>query len=849
MATIHSIVPRVTSATITVSATSHLISWRVIDGAANVVWGPRGLGSSGNPRTALVSGLEADTPYTLQGVRGASSVQTAQAFRTQTYPSLSTAPDTPVLTPLEDRTPNYLRVRMGTEPYTGRGQLRYRPAGGDDWTEDLAPAGNATNGYAIYGDPGQAYEVQGRWANPVSQSAWSASATGSMPKRLDNTLAAPVVAGQAGADRIDWSWPAVAGAGTYRWRGGAWDYDGGEYYSVQAAVHVPDLTAPNYAQTGLLSGSRYFGGARAETSARRGPWSATVQVVTLGQSQPSQLVLSAYTDSVEATWHAPQAADDYQYDVRWKDSVTSSWGAAHRTSERLYRITGLTGGHVYDVGVRAVPTTGSPSAWTEAQGSLALSAPSLQRLQAGRTDAFVQLTAPAGGANYYESQLRVAAADAWSPVTRRAGITFTVSGLRAETSYTLRVRARQANGGMSAWLDIAFATVIGGGLLADVVAPAGRAAAWLSVRSPAGRVLGPGPVPVTRLDMRLQLDTPLTWSADLAMAEDTGFDWPNLAWMHEPGSTHFLGIGSLDVIRDKPAPGIRTRTASGTGQLAALADVDIPADWMGDDAYSHATALDRLGQRAPGWTLVPAASAPIDEVIWAPQRRNLQEALRLLAQATGTRFYGAAAHTVRFIDDFVRSPYWISAYGEQEDGCLALWDFEVATDHYERATRVLALDNDGAGLASATADIPTPEGYSLDADRRILINAALEAQTGIQKMRRYVSASTGGTDATAKANALLAQARAFLRKRVGPQITYRCTCRVRSDQYLPPLVGRRIELRLRQADGSGANEVADVHECEYRVDAGERLINLVLSPLGGSVRPPPDQQMADWLPA
>lgn len=764
--------------------------------------------------------------------------------RTLSYPALSGAPAIRAWTPIErdsDQADGLVELSWTwTGAYANQYQTRVRAAAGSDW-QDASPTALGRISGRIRGGFGLSVDVQVRVLNPSSQSDWSAAVRITYPKRYDRTLGTPAVQGVPTANSVQWQWLAIAGAATYRL-----DYltaplpdPGAEYEDEARATRVAGIATPSYDQTGLQPGADHPVRVRAETGSRYGPWSAWVRVRTLGSGQPQALVLSAYAQALEAAWLAP-ADGAPAYDVRWKDQAVATWGDPVRTADLLHRITGVRAGVVYDVAVRAVPAQGSASAWTSARGSLAEAGPRIARLSPARNEYFAQLAGPVDWApDYYESRLRHG--DQWGPVRRR-DLSWAQTGLIGQTAYVLQVRARSTPGLMSAWVEQAFQTQIGGGLAFDRVLPAPtRAGLHMRLRTAAGAIQGAGPLPVYDVDMRMQVDIPMTWSAAVPLAAEEA-RWPHMLDFQEPGSDAFLDVGLIDTVRTQIAPAQHRRLLSGLGHMAELGAIDVPADWMGSDIYAHATALDRLADRAPDWTFVSASDPPIDTLVWEAKQQTLQEALRTLALATGTHFIAAGFRIVRFFGAFVDSPYVLSLLGEDDPSVLALDAFDAAFEYYNLSTRVYAVDAAGNGLDAATAALPTPEGYVLDADRRTLINAPLEARIATQRVREMIGTGSG-------ADALLLQARAFLRRNGRPQTTYQCAVRQRQDRYLPPLIGRRVMMRLRDEQGASYQEEADVHEVSYRIAAGERRIALTLAPTGGHVRPRSDQQLADWLGA
>ena len=840
------ITPSYTSLEVAYTSDRRSARLRLLEADGDLVAGQdfyiRDTGGQEDART--LSGLTADTPYVVEITDNTADRDRLDSDHTRTlsYPALSGAPAVPSWYAVERDSDQadglvYLRISW-TGAYYNQSQARIRSASDAPWPAPY-PAQFARNSLAVRGAHGASVDAQLRVLNPSAQSDWSAPVRITFPKRYDATMGTPAVQGAPTASSVQWTWDAIAGAATYRlaYLTPPVSPPGFEY--EDEATIVAGLNTAAYDQTGLQPGADYPVRVRAETASRYGPWSAWARVRTLGAGQPQALVLGAYAQTLEATWMAP-ADGAAAYDVRWKDRVATQWGDAVRTTALLHRITGLQAGIAYDVAVRAVPAQGAASDWTTARGSLALAAPQIARLAVDRTEYFIRLTAPTEWApDYYES--RLLHGSRWGPVRRRA-LSWAQTGLTGQTAYVLRVRARNTAGMSSAWVEWAFTTQIGGGLTTDALLPAPtRAGMHVRLRTAAGAVFGAGPVPVYDADMQMQIDVPMTWSATVPLAASDAV-WPHQLEFLEPGSPAFLDVGVIDAVRTQIAPAQHRRILSGLGHMAELGAADVPADWMGNAEYSHVTALDRLAARAPDWVFVPASDPPIDVCTWKAEEQTLQEALRKLAAATGTHFVAAGFRIVRFFGAFVASPYVLSLLGEDDPGVLALDAFEADREYYGITTRVRAADEQGQGLDAATEDIPTPEGYVLDEDRRVLINEPLETRLSVQRVRDMQGVGIG-------ANSLLYQARQFLRRNGRPQTTYQCAVRLRQDRYLPPLIGRRVQLRLRDDQGASYVDAADVHEVSYRIAAGERRITLTLAPTGGNVRPRPDQQMSDWLAA
>ena len=193
------------------------------------------------------------------------------------------------------------------------------------------------------------------------------------------------------------------------------------------------------------------------------PTQAPGQVTGLTASGPT-------ASTINLSWTAPStggAAASYTAQCR----VTGGTGwntAASGIASTSYTVTGLAAATGYDFQVIAVNAAGNGTASAVTTATTTIAAPGLPTgLAAGTatsTTMPLSWTAPAGGGATASYSVRWSphAANTWTVVATISGVSATVSGLTASTSYDFEVEAVNA-GGNSGWTVAITAPTTSGG--------------------------------------------------------------------------------------------------------------------------------------------------------------------------------------------------------------------------------------------------------------------------------------------------------------------------------------------------------------------------------------------------
>ena len=240
------------------------------------------------------------------------------------------------------------------------------------------------------------------------------------------------------------SWGAAANAGGYKvqWKSGAQAYD---------AARQATATGTSHTITGLTPGTAYT--VRVIATRANAPDSAASSEATgtppAAPGVPGSVTAAPAVQSLAVSWAAAANADGYK--VQWK-SGSQSYAAARQAtaSGTSYTITGLTAGTAYTVRVIATRTNAPDSAASsEATGTAQYPAPGVPGSVTATPglSSLVISWAAASNANGYKVQWK-SGSQSYSTSTRQAtatGTSYTITGLTAGTTYTVRVIATRTN--------------------------------------------------------------------------------------------------------------------------------------------------------------------------------------------------------------------------------------------------------------------------------------------------------------------------------------------------------------------------------------------------------------------
>ncbi|MDE0194537.1 MAG: fibronectin type III domain-containing protein [bacterium] len=279
------------------------------------------------------------------------------------------------------------------------------------------------------------------------------------------TVTAPAVpAGLAlaPADRqLAASWATVIDADTYDLRhkpstGSTW-------------TQITGITATTRTITGLTNGTAVDVQVRAVNTAGTSNWSPTVTATPAAALQPPPTPTNVRAvpgdSSTGLFWNAAAGATGYRY--RQRLSGDTDWGAAvdvgTATSSAIF---GLTNGTTYEWQIQAYNAAGD-SGWSAAVDATPVAPPMLQPPgapgapsgTATATTIPAAWTAPTTGGTpaTYDLRHRAGTSGDWTTITGITGTSRTITGLTAETSYQVEVRAVNA-AGSSSWVRSTFTT-------------------------------------------------------------------------------------------------------------------------------------------------------------------------------------------------------------------------------------------------------------------------------------------------------------------------------------------------------------------------------------------------------
>ncbi len=361
----------------------------------------------------------------------------------------------------------------GSTSYT----LTYRAVGNGAWTT----INNATSPTTISGLPSNdEIEVTVRsncgaansgYRNGVIFKTGAASSCGT-PTNL--TMSNITSSGATAA------WTAVTGATSYEI---SWKLNSATTWG--AAVTV---TAATHNITGLVANSLYNVRVRAICGANQSAYSTTNFTTSAASAcnAPNGLAATASNSTtVVATWSAVTGATSYQ--ISWKLTSSTTWGAASNIAGTSFTITGLTAATSYDVRVRATCSSGN-SGYSQVTVVTPSNCGTPTNLTVGSittTSATATWSAVSGASNYRVSW-KLASASTWSAEVTVTTTSRNITGLTAASAYNIRVRA-SCTSGFSSYAQANFTTQAAAGcgavtnLTVDAISANSAIATWTGV--------------------------------------------------------------------------------------------------------------------------------------------------------------------------------------------------------------------------------------------------------------------------------------------------------------------------------------------------------------------------------
>ena len=346
---------------------------------------------------------------------------------------------------------------------------QYSDDGGANWTEWNAGNTSTATTTTITGlTNGTEYHVQVRAANTHGDGPWSAS-TRQIAGLTPAAPAAPTLVSGNRSIAASWSAPADNGAAITDYEV-QYSSDGGSTWLEWNAGNTSTATTTTI--TGLTNGTEYRVQVRATNVVGNSPWSPSATLKAGLPAKPGTPALAVGNRQLTVSW--PDTSGNgsaiTDYDVRYKDTATSTWtdwNANVTSTATTTTITGLNNGTTYHVQVRATNAVGD-SLWSDsaaAKPGAAPFRPSAPTLRALNSTVVATWIPPADNGlaiTGYGVQYRNVGTSAWTDATHTgAGTTVTITGLVNNATYYVRVRAANAQGN-GPWSYAAGATPYGG---------------------------------------------------------------------------------------------------------------------------------------------------------------------------------------------------------------------------------------------------------------------------------------------------------------------------------------------------------------------------------------------------
>lgn len=254
---------------------------------------------------------------------------------------------------------------------------------------------------------------------------------------------------------LTFTWSKTAGAAGYQ----------PSYYnhSTKKWTNLSTTTGTSATVTGLTHGTKYTVRVRAfnknsnvkDISATSyGSWSSEISASTSILAPASISLTSVNTSSIKISWAASQGATSYKV----YNSKTNQW--ASTGTSRSYTLSGLSAGTKYSFKVKAV-LDGKDSPESKTYSFItAPAAPSGLKCSTATINGVIESNSTASsitvswnkvtGATKYQVQYS-ADGKTWTSAPETTSTTATVSGLKAGTAYSIRVRAYVKNGNTPAY--------------------------------------------------------------------------------------------------------------------------------------------------------------------------------------------------------------------------------------------------------------------------------------------------------------------------------------------------------------------------------------------------------------
>lgn len=167
---------------------------------------------------------------------------------------------------------------------------------------------------------------------------------------------------------------------------------------------------------------------------------------------PSNVSVAIAYNAVTVKWDAVDGAEWYV--VEWKKRADSAWTVGKKTEECQYSIEGLEHGTEYSFRVKAFTTTGS--GYSNEVNEETLEEVNLDKpvvTLAAEPTTITATWAAISGAKAYALQYKLSADAEWGAAVQTAETSYTITSLKAETAYDVRVKALGEGGNEGDYCD------------------------------------------------------------------------------------------------------------------------------------------------------------------------------------------------------------------------------------------------------------------------------------------------------------------------------------------------------------------------------------------------------------
>lgn len=285
---------------------------------------------------------------------------------------------------------------------------------------------------------------------------------------------------------------------------------------------------------------------------------------------PGNLTATATSSSSAlVSWGAVSGAGSYQ--LSYKLSNSSVWSTPVNLSATSYTITGLNAATTYNVQVSATcsgvvsafattsfTTSGSSGATCNTPGNLSAAVVS-------STSANISWSA-VSGASYYQLYYKAANSVYWSSPVNLTGTTYALSGLKAGTSYNVRVRT-VCSSGSSGFANTTFTTQSSGGGGSACAIPANLKASNVTATS---AIISWNPVSgAAGYDLQIKLSTSSSWMTFLNLPT-TVVQITNM----QPGKTYQTRVRT------------RCQGTNNYSNYTNILNITTPSNVMGDETQT-----------------------------------------------------------------------------------------------------------------------------------------------------------------------------------------------------------------------------------------------------------------------